>query len=246
MYLYIRKKRVEGMKRTVRYLLMAFILLCACSMPVYGDGFEMDDAMVGLYKEHGYINEYLGYQIDLPDDFILISREDSALDPDVYDADGNILNTDEDVSVVDASNSESTMSLLKLKMISTVFQAVSPASGIFVVNEGPGLRDQWEKEEYEIAEDKKKSMEMYLQEKAESEGTSPDYEVTSAYLGGFLNGSHHAVMFKYTMDGTRYYRMIIPLLSSDNKILSEIDFRSTDPYQMEKIYNCISTYTPDA
>ena len=52
--------------------------------------------------------------------------------------------------------------------------------------------------------------------------------------------------YNFIMDGTRYYRMIIPLLSSDNKILSEIDFRSTDPYQMEKIYNCISTYTPDA
>ena len=227
----------------MRYLLTAFILLCACSMPVYGEGVEMDDSMVGLYKEHGYINEYLGYQIDLPDEFILISREDGVLNDETV---GDIPNSAEDDSVVDASNSESTISILKLMDFPNVFQAVSPASCINVTNSLSGTGFRREEEEYEIAEDKKKAMEMYLQQKAESEGTSPDYEFVFSYLGGFLNGSHHAVMFKYTMDGTRYYRMIIPLLSSDNKILSEIDFRSTDPYQMEKIYNCISTYTPDA
>ena len=122
------------MKKVRIFWILFVSLLVAGSICAFGD--EIDNSVIGLYKEQGYVNEYFGYQLNLPSEFTLENR-------------GLIALINE--SVVEAANKQSNIDHLKtLLKLSTakVFEAGSDRDFITITVESPGImKDYWEEED---------------------------------------------------------------------------------------------------
>ncbi len=215
--------REKGMMKKTRLFWILFIsLLAVWSISAFGD--EIDDSVVGLYKEHGYVNEYFGYQLDLPDEFTPESRG---------------LMTFVNESVVDSANKESNIDHLKtlLKLSAAkVFGAESDRDFITITVESPGiLKDYWEEEDV-VAENSVQTIVTSLQEKADEAGaflTNVDTHVDT--LDDFAGGKHSVILYKYTWDEIPVYGLFVLIRSADRQYLSEIMMESSDAASIEKI-----------
>lgn len=218
------------MKKMMAVSTIAVSLLCIWNTTVFADTEDIDDSVLGLYKDQGYTNEYFEYQVDLPGEFTLEPR-------------GVLLSLDSEQTIED-SNKESTISYLKSMLnlsSATVFEAGSSTDSITITIESPGiLKDVWD-EESVIAENSAGTIASSLQEKSQEEGaTVTDIDTNVMYLDDFAGDGHYVIQYVYTWNGTPLYGAIVLMRSSDSKFLNEVVIETTDSSRMETICDYFS------
>lgn len=215
-------------KKSILALILMLVLSIGCTVSAFAEE-EEDYTVLGLYKEQGYINEYFGYQIDLPAEFVLESR-----------ATVNLNNED----VIESSNKETTLSMLKALVnlsYTTGFTAMTNEDYLCVTLQSPGImNDHWASED-EIAENTFVNVMDELEAMNEEEGiTVEQINGQVDYLDHFIDGKHSCCLYDCLLNGMPYYGVQIYVVSDDSKYLSIIDIQSFNPDHIEAICDCFT------
>ena len=221
------------MKKTLFAILTAAVLTVSLACSVFAADEEEDYTVLGLLTEHGYVNEYFDYKLELPDDFTPESRAMISL-------------LDEDV--VEASNKENTLStlmtMLKLSY-ATVFEADNGISFITISVQSPGLlNDYWDKEEV-VAENTTESVEEQLSEMNDDGIVVANIETKVDYLDDFAGDKHYIILYKYTANDTPIYGVNILMRSEDGQYMNMINIETLDPDAVKTITGYFTEIEPE-
>lgn len=200
---------------------------------------DVDVSVVGLYTESGYINSYMGYQVDLPGEYTLTKREG------LVTSAGN-----ENEDVVAASNDESLMESLAgyvdSIMPQVVFSANDDTHYITITNETTKvslMADEgsvWD-EESAIAEATMDSVKSRIEGMASEEDGISVMDVQTQTTSFVLAGTEHAAVYlSATVNDIAYYVAEIYVRSADKKVISVIDIESLGSDDIQTICNYFS------
>lgn len=214
-------------KRVLAGIFLAVVLCMSFVMGAFADTAEEapDYSVLGKYKEHGYVNDYFGFELTLPSEFLLKSRGLLQLDTE---------------DVVEESNKEDTLKWLNSMLAlssAVVFEADNGLTFVTISLENPGfMNDHWDEEKV-VAENSVDTIVEALNELNNDSTAVTGIETSVVEVEDFAGKNHAAISYVYQVNNIPVNGLHLLIRSEDTKNLAIVNIESLVEKDIENVCN---------